>query len=239
MVLLMVGVALVAAFSFAEEKAPDPIEVLQKVDAAVKAVDSVKLSIMSEGSGAATNPPAEGEAIMAGWSGNTPELFYAHVKTKRRDTEEDVEYTGGGNGDMFFLIDHTSKKAYEDMDPAVIGSAGNALFGIAMMEFVHNAPFDDELNADSVEYLGMETVSGEECYKIDVKYSGGRGHSVWYFSEKDFLPRRRDIHFTNREGEEGTVTRIVTSLDVNPKINDDMFTMNLPEGYEQIDDFAP
>jgi len=150
-----------------------------------------------------------------------------------------MEVTGGGNGDMFFLIDHGAKKAYEDMDPGVMGTTGRSLQAAGMLEFVHNAPFDDELNAEGVELEGEETVAGEPCHKIHVKYAGGAGESIWFFSKNDYLPRRR-VQIFNIPGQgEGTLEITITKLEVNIEPEDDLFSMKLPEGYEQIDDFAP
>ena len=140
---------------------------------------------------------------------------------------------------MYFLIDHTAKKAYEDMDPGVMGTTGRALQGAGMLEFVHNAPFDDELNADGVELQGEETVAGEPCYKIHVKYAGGQGESTWFFSKNDYLPRRR-LRMISIPGQgDGTIDITITKLEVNFDPADDLFRLKLPEGYEQIDDFAP
>lgn len=238
--LLCLTISLVGVTALAEESDPDPMEILKHVDAAIKAVDSVRMTIVSTPSGAATNfaSAAEGEAIIVGWDGARPEYFYTHVKTTRRGSEEEIELTGGGNGDTFFVIDHGTRKGYEDMDPAVMGSSGNAVGRLGMIEYVHDAPFDDELGADELEYLGRETIGGVDCHTINVVYSGGRGRSTWYFSTEDYLPRRRDQHISGQAGE-GTISIVITELEVNPKIDQDLFVMKLPEGYEQIDDFAP
>jgi len=221
-------------------RSPEALEILKKVDTAVKAVNSVRCEVSSIPSGVATNfvSAAEGSSVMVGWAGNGPERFYAHVKTTNREGQP-LEITGGGNGEMYFLVDHTSKKAYEDMDPGVMGSTGRSLQGAGMLEFVHNAPFDDELSAEGVELQGEETVAGEPCYKIHVKYAGGAGESIWFFSKNDYLPRRRVRMFNIPDQGEGRLEITIRKLEVNVEPEDDLFTMKLPEGYEQIDDFAP
>ena len=150
-----------------------------------------------------------------------------------------MEVSGGSDGETYFLIDHLTQKAYRDFDPAVMGSGGQALGGIGMAEFVHPAPFDDEIHAESAELQGKETVAGVECHKIHVVYSGGRGESTWFFSTEDFLPRRRVRHFEIPQMGKGTLDITLTELEVDPEIGPDTFQMKLPEGYEQIDDFAP
>jgi len=241
-ILLVAGTFVLAEEEKSTEPQRDPLamEIFEKVDAAIKQVSSVRYTGTSHPSGIATNfvADAEGEAIFEGWNGATPENFYAHVKTKDRDGEP-VDITAGGNGDMFFLIDHAGKKAYADMDPGVLGAGRNAVFGFGMIEFVHDHPFDDELAAESVELLEETEVGGEPCYQINVVYAGGGGESIWFFSTNDYLPRRRIQKFTRPGAGEGTIERTITNLEVNPEIAASQYVMKLPSGYEQIDDFAP
>ncbi len=107
-----------------------------------------------------------------------------------------------------------------------------------MLEFVHDAPFDDELNGDTIELQGIEKVGDEKCYKIHIVYAGGQGASTWYFSKKDFMPRRHTRHFDLPQGS-GSLEIVISNLETNPKVSADLYTLKLPEGYEQIDDFHP
>lgn len=245
LLLLLLLTLAVPAAGAAEEgeraRSPEGIEVLEKADAAVKAVHSVRYDVRTEPTGFAENfaSAARGTSTLVGWNGTTPERFYSHVETKRAGTGEAVELTAGGNGDMFFLIDHRTKKAYEDMDPAVIGSGGRALRGVGMMEFVHDHPFDDEIAAETVELLAAETIGGEECYQVRIVYAGGQGETTWFFAKSDYLPRRRVRHFTDPEQGEGSIVIEITNLETNIEPDESRFRLKLPEGYEQIDDFAP
>jgi outer membrane lipoprotein-sorting protein len=119
-----------------------------------------------------------------------------------------------------------------------MGSGARALRATAVLEFVHDTPFDDELNADTVELQGIETIGDEECYKIHVVYAGGQGVSTWYFSKKDYLPRRRTRHFDMPQGK-GSLEIVITNLETEPEVSADLYKLELPEGYEQIDDFHP
>ena len=107
-----------------------------------------------------------------------------------------------------------------------------------MAEFVADNPFDDEIGAETVELQGEEEVGGEPCYKIRVVYGAGQGESIWFFSKNDYLPRKRIQVFETPQGE-GTIERTITDVKVDPQIDPSLFTLKLPDGYEQIDDFAP
>ena len=218
----------------------EAVRILRRVDEAAKAVSGVRYKVTSEPGGVATNfvAAAEGGGVMFGWTGNQAERFAIKVKTTQPGTGEPLEFTSGSDGETFFLVDHVAKKAYQDFDPAVMGSSGQALFGVSMAEFVHPTPFSDEINADVAELQGTETVGGVECHRIHVVYSGGRGESTWYVGTEDYLPRRRIRHFSTPQGE-GTLDMILTDLEIDPEVGPDAFAMKLPEGYEQVDDFAP
>jgi len=238
--LLSLLICLLPAVAFAGEgDAPSANEVLQKADAAIKAVHAVSYKVKVEPGGSAVGlaPEAEGQGYMSGWDGAGPAKFYGRVKSTRQG--ETVEVEGGGDGESYFLIDHTGKKAYEDIDPLVLGRSGNLLRGLGMAEYVHAAPFDDELRAERAELQGTEDVGGVLCHKVHVVYSGGVGESTWFFGVDDHLPRRRIRHFTNPEGEAGAVTITISDLSIDPKADPKLFKLSLPEGYEQIDDFAP
>lgn len=223
------------------QRSAEALAILEKVDAAAKAVSSVRYGLTVERGGAASElaGPSESEVVMSGWTGNIPQKFFMRVKGTRQDGETPLDVSAGGNGDTFFLVDHQTKKGYEDIDPGVLGSDTALLFGAAMIEFVHATPFNDELNGERVELLGTETIGVVECYKIDVVYAGGRGHSTWWFGKADHLPRQRLRHLTLGDGGEGTIQLTVRDLDTSPDFDDATFAMALPEGYEQIDDFAP
>jgi hypothetical protein len=224
-----------------EAPANQAIAILEQADAAVKAVDSVRFEASVEATGVAANfaPNASGKGFMSGWSGSGPEKFYARVETRPAGDEAPAVYEGGGDGESYFLIDHATRKAYEDMDPMVMGTNGQVIQGLGMPEFVHPAPFDDELAAEVVELQGSEKVGDEDCYKIHVVYTGGRGESTWFFSKQDHLPRARIQHFTIPNQGEGTIAVKLSKLEVDVEPEAGMFRLKLPEGYEQIDDFAP
>ncbi len=225
----------------AEMEDSEAVKLLKKADAAIKAVTGVRYKGMAEPDGVVTNfiSASEGEGIMVGWSDRRPEKFRVHVKSTKPGSDEALEVTGGGDGETFFLLDHVTKKAYQDIDPGVMGSNRNALFSIGLGEFVHPTPFDDEIGAETVELQGTETVAGVECHKVYVDYGGGRGQSTWYFSTEDLLPRRRVRHFDIPQQGKGTLVITLTELETDPEVADETFQLTLPEGYEKVDDFAP
>ena len=219
----------------------DPMEILRRVDEAAKAVKAVKYTGSFHGEGAAASRVSqiEGTVILAGWDHGGPAKFWTDVSGKRRGTGEAFEVTIGGDGEIFYVTDHPNKITYEDIDSSVLGTTGGAARGLWMMEFLHPAPFSDELNGDLQELVGTKTIAGEECYEIHVEYAGGRGEAYWCFSKNDFLPRQRTDIFQSRDGAAASRVRTITSLTVDPKIDEATFRLKLPYGYTKSDDFAP
>ncbi len=219
----------------------DPIEILKKVDAATKAVKSVKYKITFRGTGAAESraPNVEGTVFMSGWSDGTPKNFRFEAKIRRPESSEVVQITVGSDGEDFYFVDHKAKKAYVDIDPEVMGTTGRPAMMLRVAEFLHPSPFSDEINAEAQELKGSKTIGGEDCYEVLVSYGGRGREAIWHFSKKDFLPRARLDLFPTPSGEKGGQQRTITDLVVDPQVDKDSFRFRLPKGYTRTDDFAP
>ncbi len=224
-------------------RSPEAVEILEQADAAAKAVTAVRYKATVEPTGIATHfvGAAEGEGLMTGWDEviSRPQKFFIHLKTQPPGSDAQQELTGGGDGDTFYLIDHKEKKAYEDMDPGVMGSTGMVLFTFGFPELLHPKPFERQLQAETIEYLGVAKVGGEKCHQVRIVAPGGQGEVVWSFAKKDLLPRQQVQKFSIPQQGDGELTVTLTDLDLAPEIDAALFKLKLPEGYEQIDDFAP
>lgn len=226
----------------AEEPAsadPEARALLDEAIAAANAVRSVRLSAEIMPTGAAVNfmPASEGTSVKVGWRRSLPAKFLSRVSTWKPGSDEKTELTGGGDGDTYFLIDHVTKKAYADMDPLVMGSGGYTLQTLGMNDFVSDTPFENEQKARELELEGEEEIDGEPCLKLRAVYGDGQ-EAVWYFSKADKLPRKSVYFFSGAMGE-GSYSNTITKLEIDPEVDADLFTFQLPGGYEQIDDFAP
>ncbi len=222
----------------------NPIEILKKADAATRAVKAVSYSTTIAPTGAAKGrrPRLQGQAFLSGWVRGRPARF-RHVITQKNPGEEKTQsFTGGWDGENFYLIDHQTKTAYVDMDPQVMGKMSRVLRGFGMLEFVHPTPFSDEINGVSQKLEGVEDIAGEPCYKVHVEYTAGGPQANWFFSTKDFLPRRVVRLFNTPGGQTAGLQTTVSHLKIIPSGSndlDDLSAFKLPKGYKQTDDFAP
>ncbi|MEM9592930.1 MAG: hypothetical protein AAGD06_01615 [Acidobacteriota bacterium] len=226
-------------------KSEKALEILKQADEASRAVTTVRFHAKAEPAGVIANfiGAVEGTALMNGWNPEIrrPLKFWAKAEAKAPGTGAEMDMTCGGDGETFFLVDHKTKKGYEDMDPAVLGTGGQTLGALGLAQFVHPEPFQRELDATAIELLGKGEVMGEECWKIRVTYAPGSGNDSgadWCISTRDHLPRQQIRKFAFPQGE-GELAITLSSLEVDPKFESALFKMDLPEGYEAVDDFAP
>ncbi|MCB9849499.1 MAG: hypothetical protein H6817_02200 [Phycisphaerales bacterium] len=219
----------------------DPVEILKKLDAAAKAVKSVRYDVTYETTEDASKFAAQGKGTftLKGWSGDRPELFTATVEAKGPKSDESRKLTAGCDGENYYLVDYAAKIAYEDIDPAVMGKASGLVFSGLVGEFVHPTPFSDEINGKTHELKDSEKIAGEDCYVVVVEYENVQRKATWFISKNDFLPRRRIDHFDIPNVGKGDIIKTITKLEVEPKLDDDTFKLKLPDGFKKTDEFAP
>jgi hypothetical protein len=217
---------------------PNAMDILKRVDAATKKVKAVQYEVEFEGTGGVKPLVAKFDAkyLFRGLDERMPKEFAVEMRGTMPGSSDTFHKTAGADGENYFLIDHATKKIYEDMDFEVLGSGGRIVQRAAMIEFVHEAPFSDELSGDKQELVGSKTIHGEECWEVRVIYKDNQGEALWCFSKKDYLPRSR--HDVVRSPQ-GGLLKTIKNLTADPKIKPGAFKLQVPEGYQKIEDFAP
>lgn len=215
-------------------------DVLKKSQAAMKRVTHAKYSARFRGTGWVERfvPDVEGTTISGPRSEWDLDSFRSEVKLTPRGEDEALEFTVGCNGDVYFLIDPKTKTAYEDMDPAVLGSEGRNLQRLVMTAFNEDNPFGEDIASAMI--TGEETVEGVPCKIVTIEEKDGT-KVEWFIGTKDYLPRRRRRILKNRQnadGPTGTTELTIAQLVVNPKLEGDPFKLSVPKGYTKSDDFA-
>ena len=215
-------------------------EILKKAGEAVKKVKLVSYKADYQGTKWVTQyvPAVTGTAILGEQSKWEIPSFFCKVKLQKYGSEETKEFTAGSDGDLYFVIDPSTKMAHEDMDEAVLGSENRNIQRVLMREFSQPESFAELLEAESIELKGTVKIGDEECYEVNVK-TERPPELLWYFSKRDSLPRKVVRIYKNPEGEEGTTELTVFDLAVNPKLDKDPFKLVVPPGYTKTDEFAP
>jgi len=223
-----------------ESWSPTAMEVLRRADEAARAVHAVRYEARRFGTGEAARRflQVEGTVMIAG-------AFERHFDTARFEAllkfpGSDLVHraTYAADGDSYCLIDHDEKIYYHNSDPRVTGHMGRFVQFMGMREFIHPTPFQDELNGVSAELVGRESVCGEPCYVVDVLYAGQKQRAIWYFSIKDFLPRRVERILNPSEREKGGPVIEIAGLEVDPAVDAETFRIDVPEDYRQSPRFA-
>ena len=219
----------------------DPVEILKKADAACKKVKTVSydITIKLEVPGQPKVAPFRGSAILSGFEYGVPKMSRIEVHAPDATGKGTRHLTGGSDGELYYVIDHKAKKAYEDMDPKVVGKFARALAAPIMVEFLVESPFGDEIKGKKKELKGSKVVEGVDCYEVYVVYATPRfAAATWCFSKKDFLPRSRVDEFKMAEGKKGYQHKTLSKVVPDPKLKKDAFKLDLPKGYTKTDDFA-
>lgn len=214
---------------------------LDNAVAASREVTSARYHARTSSTGIAADfaAPAEGWVYIEGWRYELPERFHIDVTTRPLGASETVHLTAGGDGESYFLIDHAGKRAYEDMDPAVLGSSATTLLVLSVPALISPEPYAAELAAVDLAIAGEAVADGEPCVRLEAELGGGLGRVVWFLSKNDWLPRRFEQHFSNPAMGDGTFITEIRDLELNVDAEPGLFRLRLPEGYERIDDFAP
>lgn len=222
------------------ETLTDPLVILQRADAAARNVSAAQYEakayvITASGK---RNLVAEGMALVEGWAGEAPKRFKADVKLSHGASAVAHELTIGCDGEKVYLIDSKAKKTYWGYDFDVLGPRGEPVQRLLMAEYLVDTPFSDEIKSPGKTLLGHAKVGSEECYELKVTYPGG-AQAKWYFSVRDFLPRRVDRMYKNPSGNIAGSQLVVSTLKANPKLSKKTFGLMSPEGFDLIEDYAP
>jgi hypothetical protein len=225
-----------------DTKLTDPIEILKHADAAAKAVETVMYYIQAKGTGAAEERfgSAEGSMIATGLIDGFPAKFIADGELRPAGSDAALKFTGGSDGDKYYVLDHNTKTAHIEFDLGIMGRFVNPILGGVFRELHVDEPFSDEIDGEEVELLESEKVGEEDCYVIRVVYSSERNQeAIWHFSKKDFLPRSRHDLFIMDDGKKGGVIKKLTRLVVEPPLAEDVYDLKIPAGYEKSGEPAP
>lgn len=204
--------------TIASAQGVDVRDLMKRVDAAVRRVESVSLD-------AVVDYPGQEAATIA-----------VHVRT-RRNRSNPPPFSGDIRLDLpgiEALLSATRLVMTDASRKRVVtserGTETHDLFVGHMfdcwVQFVHPTTFLEECNAPRLELGGQESIEGVECHRVSVRYESGV-EAIWWFARSDLLPRR-----VVRLGE---VQRRTTFSNVKPNVDlaADTFSLRHP-GYVHI-----
>lgn len=229
-------------FASAQDKQRDPKAIVRAAQEALKKVRLVRYHAEIQGKGwiAKRVPSISATVIVGERSQYDIDQFRCEAKITEDGSEEIIQLTAGCDGDVYFLIDPSTKTVYEDMDPAVLGKHGRNAQRPVLGAFAESDPLAELLESEDLVYKGTTDVAGEPCHEISAPGDFPK-ETLWAFSTKDSLPRRVIRIYPNRgDGpEDGETVMTLTKIEVNPKIKGNPFKLAVPKGFTKTDEFAP
>jgi outer membrane lipoprotein-sorting protein len=221
---------------WADDK-PDVLEIIQKADAATKAVQDVsyRAEFWAEGEWASKMPRVTGEvfAHRPARSKLWPfSMGYDAPPFRLRGTATalaggpTVRFDCAVCGKKVFVLDHDRRTCLFGKMP-VANIPYSPAAQLRMIEYVHPTPFSDELESKVARHEGVKDVGGVSCDVIYVLYRNG-SESRWYFGQEDHLPRG-----VERLSPKGKTVLLLSEVNTEPDITEETFEPQCPEGYTE------
>lgn len=213
----------------------DALAIVRRADEATRAVRNIRYESRSFG------PRVSALAAVVSIRnahGDQPMAFRVELSTNAEDPTASPRQTIVGAGGLLLTVDHLPRSYELDEAPAKYLDAipsPNPDMRVSMIEYVHDHPFDDELNSP-MRYEGRRAVRGVECDVVFVEYARVQQRARWYFGVADGLPRRVDRFVADpaagRPGADADAfTLELANLQVDPDFDDAVFKMTPPEHY--------
>ncbi len=201
-------------------------------DSCCEAFDACSYNFRVYATGSFDSPGMVGSLIGRTYDFQEEYLLYVEIASDSTPCDESVAEPSqiiAKAIDSVFVVD-IEQSTFEK---GALSEGGSDLLGgsvyAVMREFFLNNPFADEIAATIVSE-GMETIGDVECEVFMVTYVSSR--AKWYIGIEDHIPRRVDRIRTDPEGDDFSIVLEILNLDISPDIDNSVFTLEPPDGYE-------
>ena len=233
---------------------PDLMQILEKADAATRAVNKVAYDAEFYGvgkikdrvgrvKGSVKARPGKRSllGVLTGSSGGQVRLR-VDGSLQKKGTDEKIAFKIATDGRQAFCIDETEEVFYQ----AKLSQAHKLLSparSLWMQEYLHATPFSDEMNGKARRYEGIKKIGDVDCHVIYVVYLDN-SESRWFFGTEDYLPRgvdrivklgsysSGDNDDADNSPEIATSLRI-TNLNIEPDFDLTVFSFDRPKSYKE------
>ena len=226
----------VCASARAQNRSPEAIEVLNQATAALQKLSAIafEAKVYAEGALATRLPAVSGRVVARRVPAGAIQHVFAQGIVKMPGAAEGNPFVASTDGTAMYRVDDKNRVYYTGSGDGVNVMELDALYP---PKFLHAAPFNNELTGASVRHEGVKLIDGVECDIVAVSYdSQGRYNSKLYFGHEDKLLRRFENQVPVGQGGMGGAesSRVVfnaTAFDLEPKVNNGLFTLKQPQGY--------
>ena len=212
------------------------VEILEKARNAVAELRSVsyRATVMGEGVLAKQRNIVDGLVLVKRGKGSVPDKVFIEGTTIYQSSRVvGFRYVTDGQISSS-LYDHPKLFRTGGPNDIVMRERSELL----PQEYLKAAAFDGELNSHSLRYEGTKDVEGVECHVLNVTYKVPRPQRVRiYIGKDDYLLRRTERPMGMRAGSphpaaNALLVFTVRDLKTNIEIDDAVFRMTCPPGYE-------
>jgi thiol-disulfide isomerase/thioredoxin len=210
---------------------PEPRELLQQSETAIRALYGVcyEVEVETEGALAAQIPRMQGKVTLETAPGtDLPRLCIdGQITMPRQNTS--FRLLAASDGKSFAIADYGQRVFVKQPPPAALGLMNN-VGPLILRELTAAKPFERESRAVSLEYVGSERVGTVECDVVHAVLAAEGGEVRWYLGKSDHLPRRVQRFVDTPVGKSSVTTTLLT-LDPHAAITDGVFRLEKPDGF--------
>ncbi len=212
---------------------PSAQDILRQAETSISRLKAVRYQAHGEAEGVLSTriPKMDGMVTMVrGPAGTNPKIRLDAQVTPPMQSQT-VALELASDGAQITIAEHGLKVFVQRAMPAgspLLNNAGPLL----VTELVVAQPFEREAKAVSLEHAGSEKVGDTECDVVRAVFSQGGDEVRWYFAKADHLPRRVERVIQTPVGRT-TVTTTLSTLDTQPEVNDELFRVQKPEGFQE------
>jgi thiol-disulfide isomerase/thioredoxin len=233
----VLSLAAACATARAQSRAPEAMEVLNQATAAVQKLSAIafEAKVYAEGALAMRLPSVSGKVVARRTATGFSQCIFAQGFVMPPGAAEGNPFTAATDGMAMYRVDDKNRVYYSGAGEGVQVMELDALYP---PKFLHETPFKNELAGATVRHEGVKHIDGVECDVVAVAYDAqGRYNSKLYFGHKDRLLRRFENQVPVGQGgmgglETSSVVFNATAFELEPKVNNGLFTLKAPKGYK-------
>lgn len=223
----------------AQQDNPDPLALLQKADSTLRQIRTISYHIehftigeIKVGDQIMPNQGIFGNVSISKLSTDDPIGALVAVNQTHFYKSKEIEGKVGYDGKKVYMLDSREKELYVN-DPDSTGLMLLSFTQLIFEAFKNPTPLQAELAAKEIKFDGYAIVNNVPCNVIFVQYEDSTSNrSAWWFlGANDYLPHKVISRYVWQEQD---ITAVLTFSDikVNSEIDDSVFQINAPEGYE-------
>jgi peroxiredoxin len=219
---------------------PQARRVLEGMASAVEEARAITYQVEVQGEGVffGVAPRLTGEvAMLRRGTGEANKLGPWHVRVVgQSEAAEDVpaqHFTVIDDGQRFSWINHEHKQLIYRHRSAARGNPTDNAKTLQIPYLSDSGGFQRELSMPTIEMVGQETIADEVCDVVYVDEGENQWKRRWAIARSDGIPRRVEVIMRGGILNDRRTWKI-TNVQVDPELDDALFTLVAPEGYTTI-----